>query len=102
MVRGLGSFVLIGVSNLLDGYEFSVARTAIPHPGSMGLRRLTPTEGEGTTPVRRPRAVIVADHSLGFAVAKCDVVDGHSGIPLDCGWVSICRTEPCGCSCELF
>ena len=47
----------------------------------MDFRRLTPTEREGSTPVRRPRAVIVTDDGLGFAVAECDVVDGHSRIP---------------------
>jgi hypothetical protein len=102
MLRGLGPFVLVGVSDLLDGNELSVARTAIAHAGGVDFRRLTPTEGHGAPPVRRPRAVIVADDGLGFAVAKCDVVDGHSGIPPECGWISIRRAKPCGWSCRFF
>jgi hypothetical protein len=89
MLRGLGSFVLVGVSDLLDGNELGVARTAIAHTGGVNFRRLTPAEGQGAPPVRRPRAVIVADDGLGFAVAKCDVVDGHSGIPPEGGSISI-------------
>jgi hypothetical protein len=53
--------VLVGGSDLLDGNELSVSRAAIAHAGRVGFRCLTPTEGEGTTPVRRPRTVIVAD-----------------------------------------
>jgi hypothetical protein len=45
------------------------------------------------TPVRCPRPVIVADDGVGFAVAECDVVDGHSGIPPESGWISIGRME---------
>jgi hypothetical protein len=73
--------VLVGGSDLLDGNQLSVAWTAIAHAGGMGFCRLTPTEGEGTTPVSRPRTVIVTDDGLGFAVPKCDVVDGHNGVP---------------------
>jgi hypothetical protein len=93
MVRGLGSFVLVGGCNLLDGDEFGVPRTAIAHAHCVGFRRLSPMEGEGATPIRRPCAVIVANDGLGFAVAKCDVVDGQSGIPPEGGWISIRRME---------
>jgi hypothetical protein len=67
--------------DLLDGNQLSVARTAVAHAGSVGFCRLTPPEDERATPIRRPRTVIVTDDGLGFAVAKCDVVDGHGGIP---------------------
>src|SRR4029077_13283883 len=40
---------------------------------------------EGATPVRRPRAVIVADDSLCFAVAECDVVGGQVASPSERG-----------------
>src|ERR1700757_4909825 len=46
----------------------------------MGLRSRAPTEGESAPPVRRPGAVIVTHDGLGFAVAECDEVGGHSGI----------------------
>src|SRR6266481_9477956 len=74
--------MLIVGSGLLDFDEVSVARTAIPHASRVDLRSLAPTEGESATPVRRPRAIIVTDDGLGFAVTECDVVGGHSGIPL--------------------
>jgi hypothetical protein len=85
--------VLVAGSDLLNSNELSVARTAIAHAGGVGFRRLTPTEGQGATPVRRPRAVIVTDDGLSFAVAECDVVNGHSGIPPEGGWISIGRVE---------
>ena len=53
----------------------------------MGFRSLAPTDGEGATPVRRPGAVIVTHHGLGFAVAECDEVGGHRGFPFDRGGV---------------
>ena len=81
MLRGLGSFVLVGGRDLLDGNQLSVARAAITHAGGVVFRRLSPTQGEGAMLVGRPRAVIVADDSLGFAVAERDMVDRHSGIP---------------------
>src|SRR5216683_2902233 len=75
--------MLIVGSGLLDFDEVSVARTAIPHASRVDLRSLAPTKGESATPVRRPRAIIVTDDGLGFAVTECDVVGGgHSGIPL--------------------
>jgi hypothetical protein len=80
---------LVGGGDLLDGNQLSVARTAIAHAGGVGFRRLTPTEGQGATPVRRPRTVIVTDDGFGFAVAKCDVVDGHNGIPPEGSCISI-------------
>src|SRR5262249_31723830 len=67
--------------DVLDGKELSVARTAVAHAGSVGFCRLTPTEGERAPPISCPRAVIVTDDGLGFAVPKCDAVDGHSGVP---------------------
>ena len=69
-------------------------RTAIAHAGGVGFCFLTTMENDGATRVRRPRTVIVTADGLGFAVAECDVVDGHSGIPsFEGGWVSIRRTE---------
>jgi hypothetical protein len=38
----------------------------------VGFGRFSPAEGESALAVRRPRAVIVADDNLSFAVAKCD------------------------------
>jgi hypothetical protein len=73
--------VLVGGSDLLDGNQLSVTWTAIAHAGGMGFCRLTPTDSEGATPIRRPRTVIVTDDGLGFAVAECDVIDGHGGVP---------------------
>jgi len=35
--------MLVGGSDLLDGDELSVARSAIAHTGGVGFRRLTPT-----------------------------------------------------------
>jgi len=102
MLRRLGSFVLVGGRDLLDGNQLSVARAAIAHAGGVVFRRLSPTQGEGAMLVGRPRAVIVADDSLGFAVAKCNAVDGHSGIPPEGGWISIRRAKPCGCSRRRF
>ena len=67
--------------HLLDRNELGVAGAAIAHASGVGFSRLTPTEAQGATLVRRPRAVIVADDSLGFAVAERDMVDRHSGIP---------------------
>jgi hypothetical protein len=87
--------VLVGGSDL-DLDDVSVARTTIPQAGGMGFRSLAPTDGEGATPVRRPGAVIVTHDGLGFAVAECDEVGGHSGIPFNRGGVSIRHTEPCG------
>ena len=83
--------LLIGacISRQASPGELSVARTAIAHAGGVDFRRLTPAESQGPTPVRRPRAVIVTDDGLGFAVAKCDVVDGHNGIPSEGGWILI-------------
>ena len=74
-------WVLVGGDDLLDGNQLSVARTAVAHAGSVDFCRLTPPEGERATTIRRPRTVIVTDDGLGFAVAKCDVVDGHGRIP---------------------
>jgi hypothetical protein len=88
--------VVVGGSDLVDLDDVSVARTTIPHAGGVGFRSLAPTEGEGATPVRRPGAVIVTHDGLGFVVAECDEVGGHSGIPFDRGGVSIRHTEPCG------
>jgi hypothetical protein len=76
-----GRRVLVAGSDLLDDNQLSIARTAIAHAGGVGFRSLTPTEGKRATPVRRPRTVIVANDGLRFAVAKCDAVDGHSGVP---------------------
>ena len=45
MLRGLGSVVVVGVSDLLDGNQLSVARTAVAHTGGVNFRRLTPAEG---------------------------------------------------------
>jgi hypothetical protein len=88
--------VLVGGSHLLDLDNVSVARTTIPHSGGVGFRSFAPTEGESATPVRRPRAVVVAHDGLGFAVAECDEVGIHSGIPMDRGGVSIRRMEARG------
>jgi hypothetical protein len=85
MVRGLGSFVLVGGSDLLNGNELSVPRAAIAHAGGVGFCRLTLPKVEGATPVGRPRAVIVADDSLCFAVAECDVVGGQVASPFERG-----------------
>jgi hypothetical protein len=43
--------------------EVSVARTLIAHAGSMGFRRLTPTNEDGAAPVRRPGSVIKSRRS---------------------------------------
>ena len=94
--------MLIDGRDLLDANQLSVARTAIAHAGGVVFGRFTPREGKGATAVRCPCAVIITDDGLGFAVAKCDVVDGHSGIPLEGCWILIRRTKPCGCSCRLF
>jgi hypothetical protein len=102
MLCGLGSFVLVGGRDLLDGNQLSVARAAIAHAGGVIFRRLSPTQGEGAMLVGRPRAVIIADDSLGFAVAEYDVVGGQSGIPPERSSISIRRTEPYGCGCGLF
>jgi hypothetical protein len=83
--------VLVGGSDL-DLDDVSVARTTIPHAGGMGFRSLAPTES--ATPVRRPGAVIVTHDGLGFVVAECDEIGGHSGIPFGRGGVSIRHTEP--------
>jgi len=88
--------VLVGGSDLVDLDDVSVARTTIPHAGGMGFRSLAPTERESATPVRRPGAVIVTHDGLGFVVAECDEIGGHSGIPFGRGGVSIRHTEPCG------
>jgi hypothetical protein len=40
MLRGLGSFVLVGGRDLLDGNQLSVARAAIAHAGGVVFRRL--------------------------------------------------------------
>ena len=85
--------MLVAGSDLLNSNELSVAWAAIAHAGGVGFCRLTPTEGERATPVRRPRTVIVTDDGLRFAVAKCDAVDGHSGIPPEAGWFTIRRME---------
>jgi hypothetical protein len=96
MLRGLGSFVLVRGRDLLDGNQLSVARAAIAHAGGVVFRRLSPRQCEGAMLVSRPRAVIVADDSLGFAVAEYDLVGGQSGIPPERSWISIRRTEPFG------
>ena len=63
-VRAVALFV--GGGDLLDGNQLSVARTAIAHAGGVDFRRLTPTEGQGATPVRRPRTVIVTRRRFWF------------------------------------
>ena len=85
--------MLVGGSDL-DLDDVSVARTTIPHTGGMGFRSLASTERESATPVRRPGAVIVTHDGLGFVVAECDEIGGHSGFPFDRGGVSIRHTEP--------
>ena len=85
--------MLVGGSDL-DLDHVSVARTTIPHAGGMGFRSLAPTERESATPVRRPGTVIVTHDGLGFVVAECDEIGGHSGIPFGRGGVSIQRTDP--------
>ena len=85
--------MLVGGSDL-DFDDVSVARTTIPQAGGMGFRSLAPTDGEGSTPVRRPGAVIVTHDGLSFVVAECDEIGGHSGIPFGRGGVSIRHTEP--------
>src|ERR1700752_4633138 len=101
-MRGVGSFVVVGGRELLDGNQPRAARATIAHAGGVVFRYLSPTQGEGAMLVGRPRAVIVADDGLGFAVAKCDAVDGHSGIPPEGHWISIRRAKPCGCSRRRF
>ena len=88
MLRESGSFVLVAGRELLNGNQLSVARAVIAHAGGVVFRRLSPTQGEGAMLVGRPCALIVADDGLGFAVAKCDAVDGHSSIPPD-GWLDL-------------
>src|SRR6516165_1080536 len=95
------AFVLVGGGDLLDGNELGVARATIAHAGGVGFGRLSPAEGESALAVRRPRAVIVADDSLGFALAKCDVVDGHSAPP-KCGLGLNPPHKPSGCGRGLF
>ena len=87
-------WVLVGGDDLLDGNQLSVARTAVAHAGSVDFCRLTPPEGERATTIGRPRTVIVTDDGLGFAVAKCDVVDGHGRIP---SVASMLFARPSGC-----
>ena len=70
--------VLVGGGDLLDVDELSVAWTAVAQAGGVGFR-FAPMEGHGTSLVRRPSAVKVTDDGLGLAVAKGDLVDGHSG-----------------------
>jgi hypothetical protein len=70
--------VLIGGGDLLNVDELSVAWTAVAQAGGVGFR-FAPVEGHGTSLVRRPGAVKVTDDGLGLAVAKGDLVDGHSG-----------------------
>ena len=77
--------MLVSGSDLLDLDNVSVARTTIPHAGGVDFRGLASAEGESATPVRRPGAVILAHDGLGFAVAECDEVGSHSGIPFDRG-----------------
>src|SRR5438105_8952376 len=89
LARRAAMEVLVRGSHLLDRDDVSVARTTIPQAGGLGLRSFAPTEGESATPVCRPGAVIVTHDGLGFAVAECDEVGSHSGIPFDCGGVSI-------------
>src|SRR5215472_1226487 len=48
----------------------------------MGFCRVALAERESATPVRRPAAVIVADYSLGLAIAESDAVGRHSCPPL--------------------
>ena len=88
--------MVVGGSDLVDLDDVSVARTTIPHAGGVVVRHLALGEGNGAVPVRRPGAVIVTHDGLGFVVAECDEVGGHSGIPFDRGGVSIRHTEPCG------
>jgi len=78
LARRAAMEVLVRGSHLLDRDDVSVARTTIPQAGGLGLRSFAPTEGESATPVCRPGAVIVTHDGLGFAVAECDEVGGHS------------------------
>jgi ABC-type glutathione transport system ATPase component len=57
---GISNCGLVRGSDLLDGNEVSVARTAIAHAGGVGFRRLT--------------AMIVVTHELGFAREACDTL----------------------------
>ena len=102
MLRESGSFVLVAGRELLNGNQLSVARAVIAHAGGVVFRRLSPTQGEGAMLVGRPCALIVADDGLGFAVAKCDAVDGHSSIPPEGGWIQSAAQSPVAAVVGVF